>query len=88
MFHGNQLNEVIDVCMYLRCLSPFVLLVFQCLEEDEQHEGPHQFGTMVSSKSNMTKAYFKGFQVKYMCKQARKIDYHAIIHLTIWDKNK
>jgi hypothetical protein len=70
MVHGNQLNEVIDVymslmCMYLWCLSPFALLVFWCLEEDEQHEEP-QLDTMVSSKFNTTKAYFKWFLVKYM----------------------
>jgi len=46
MVHGDQLNETIDACMYLVCLylwylSPFALLMFQCLEEDEQHEGPH-----------------------------------------------
>jgi hypothetical protein len=59
-------------CAYIfQCFSPFALLVFQCLEMDEQHEGPHQFDTMVSSKSNMTKAYLKRFQVKYMQKQAR-----------------
>jgi hypothetical protein len=60
MVHGDQLNETIDVCMSLVCLifwclSPFGLLVFQCLEEDEQHRGPHQFNTMVFNKSNMTK---------------------------------
>jgi hypothetical protein len=64
MVHGDQLNETIDVCMslvclYLCCFSPFALLVFQCLEEDEQHEGSHQLGTMVSNKSNMTKAIEK-----------------------------
>jgi hypothetical protein len=42
---------------------------------------------MVSNESNMTKAYLKRFQVKYMHMQARKIDYHAIIHLTIQDDN-
>ncbi len=42
---------------------------------------------MVSSKSNMTKAYFKRFQVKNMHMQARKTDYQAIIHLTIQDDN-
>jgi hypothetical protein len=46
MVHGNQLNEAIDacmslVCLYLWCLSPFHLLVFWCLEEYEQHKGPH-----------------------------------------------
>jgi hypothetical protein len=93
MVHGDQLNEAIDVCMslvcmYLWCLSLFALLMFQCLEGDEQHEGPHQFGTMVSNKSNMTKAYLKRFQVKYMQRQARKTDYQVIIRLTTRDENK
>jgi hypothetical protein len=93
MVHGDQLNEVIDacmylVCMYLWCLSPFVLIVFRCLEKYEQHERPQQLDTMVSSKSNMTEAYFKRFQVKYMHMQAKKIDYQAIICLTIQDNNK
>lgn len=92
--HGDQLNVDIDTCMYLVCLSvwclsPFALLVFRCLEENEQHYGPHQFGTMlVSSKSNVTKAYFKRFQIKYMNRRARKIHYRAIIHLTTQDENK
>jgi large subunit ribosomal protein L5e len=43
---------------------------------------------MVSSKSNMTKAYFKRFQVKYKHRRARKIDYQAIIHFTTEDENK
>ncbi len=93
MVHGDQLNEAIDacmslVCLYLWCLSPFALLVFQFLEEDEQHEGPNQLGTMVSSKSNMTKAYLKRFQVKYMHRQAKKTNYQVIIRLTTRDENK
>jgi hypothetical protein len=52
-------------CAYiLWCLFLFALLVFQYLEEDEEHKGPHQFNTMVSSKSNMTKAYLKRFQAR------------------------
>jgi hypothetical protein len=62
--------------------------MFQCLEEDEQHERPHRLDTMVSTKSNMTKAHLKRFQVKYMHKQARKTNYHVIMHLTTRDKNK
>jgi hypothetical protein len=43
---------------------------------------------MVSNKSNMTKADFKRFQVKYMHMWAKKFNCHAIIHLTTKDKNK
>jgi hypothetical protein len=62
--------------------------MFQCLEKDEQHEGLDQFNTMVSSKSNMTNAYLKRFQIKYMHMQARKIDYQVVICLTTWGENK
>ncbi len=51
-------------------------------------KGHSSLTPMVSSKSNMTKAYFKRFQVQYMHMQSRKIDYHVIIHLTTQDKNK
>jgi len=60
----------------------------ECLEKDEQHKGPHQLDTMASSKSNMTQAYLKRFQIKYMHRQARKTDYQVIIHLTTQDENK
>jgi hypothetical protein len=88
MVHSDQLNVATHACMSLVCLClwclfPFALLVFQCLEEDELHQGPHQLGTMVFNKSNMTKAYFKRFQVKYRHMQAKKIDYQAITRLTI-----
>ncbi len=36
----------------------------------------------------MIKANLKRFQVKYMHRQARKIDYQVIIRLTIQDENK
>jgi hypothetical protein len=93
MVHGDQSNVATDaymslVCLFVWCLSPFALLVFWCLEEDEQHQGPHQLATMVSSKSNMTKAYFKRFQIKYRHMWARKTNYQVIICLTIQDKNK
>ncbi len=43
---------------------------------------------MVSNKANMNKAYLKRFQVKYMHMQARKINYQAVMHRTIWNENK
>jgi hypothetical protein len=43
---------------------------------------------MVFSKSNITKAYLKMFQIKYMHMQAKKTNYQAIICLTTWDENK
>jgi hypothetical protein len=93
MVHGDQLNETIDVCMslvclHLWCLYLFAFLLFQCLEKDEQHERPHQLCAMVSNKANMNKAYLKRFQVKYMHMQARKINYQAVMHRTIWNENK